>query len=284
MRKFVAFLILALIASAAVADEVGPRRVVSTAPALTEMVWAAGAIDRLVAVSDYCRFPPEVRRLPKIGGLLNFNYELIRRLEPDLVLLMYPGGDAARRLERMGIAYGVFANETFDEIRGSVKAMCDMFGHEAECRRFFEQWDSRIRAIRNRYLHAKPGPKVMVVVGREAGRLSGLYVAGKGSFYHEILSMLKCSNAFGNIRRKYFQPSLEAIAQARPDVIIEIWAGKRFTEQQKERLVADWSAMKLLPAVRSGRIHIVTEDYAGIPSARATMTLELFEKLIRGAP
>ena len=265
----------------AVAGNRAPARVVSTAPALTEMVWAAGAVDRLVAVSDYCRFPPGVARLPKVGGLMNLNYELIARLKPDLVLLMQPSTEIAQRLDRMGVPYATFANETLDEIRSSIATMCKLFGREDRCRSFLNGWDEKLRAIRDRYADAGVGPRTMVVVGREAGRLSGLYVAGAGSFYDEILGLLRCPNAFGRSHSKYFQPSLEAVATAAPDVIVEIWAGRKLSDGQKARLKGDWEKLRMIPAVRNGRIYILTEDYAGVPSARAVETIELLERVLR---
>lgn len=271
------------LSSTSIADELGPMRIISTAPAITEMVWAAGATDRLVAVSDYCRFPPEVKNLPKIGGLMNLNYELIRRLKPDMVLLMYPSGDIGNRLKEMGISYGVFANETFGEIRESIRVMCGLFGHEQQCKPFLENWDRELNAIQDKYLKAKRCPKTMVVVGREAGKIAGLYVAGRNSFYDEILGILQCDNAFAESHQKYFQPSLEAIARAKPEIIIEIWAGEKFTDDKKKKLVDDWKTMKVLPAVRDRKIYILTEDFVGIPSARAIEVLKLFESVVRGA-
>lgn len=268
--------------SSSIADEVGPLKIISTAPAITEMVWAAGASDRLIAVSDYCHFPPEVEKLPKIGGLMNFNYELIKRLKPDIVLLMYPPQDVGQKLKSMGIAYGVFANETFDEIRESIRVMCGLFGHEERCKPFLENWDRELNEIQDEYLKVKRGPKTMVVVGREQGKIAGLYVAGKNSFYDEVLGILQCDNAFAESHQKYFQPSLEAISTSKPEVIIEIWANQKFTEAQKKKLTDDWETMKMLPAVKDKKIYILTEDYVGIPSARAIDTVKLFERVVRG--
>jgi len=284
MKKVLALIALLAIALSGLADELGPMRLISTAPALTEMVWAAGATDRLVAVSDYCNFPPAVEKLLRVGGLMNLNYELIKRLKPDLVLLMDPSTEVAQKLKRMGISYGVFANETFNDIRESIRVMCSLFGHEQRCKPFLDDWDKRLKDVQDKYLRAKPGSKTMVVVGREAGRLSGLYVAARGSFYDEILGILGCPNAFAESKQKYLQPSLEAIAAAKPEVIVEIWAGKNFTNAQKKKLKDDWKKLGMIPAVKSGRIYIVTEDYAGIPSARAIEALALFERLVRSSP
>jgi len=281
LKILLAISIILTLFSPSLASELGPMRIISTVPALTEMVWAAGATDRLIAVSDYCHFPPEIENLPRIGGLMNFNYELIKRLKPDMVLLQYPPQDVGRKLKSMGISYGVFANETFGEIRESIRVMCGLFGHEKQCKPFFEKWDSELNAIQDKYLKAKPGPKTMVVVGREIGKVAGLYVAGKNSFYAEMLGILQCPNAFTKSHQKYFQPSLEAIANAKPEIIIEIWAGKKFTDAQKKKLMDDWKAMKMLPAVQNNRIYIVTEDYSGIPSARAIDALKLFEGILR---
>src|SRR5437870_6818880 len=63
------------------------RRIVSLAPSLTETIYALGAQDRLVGVTDYCDYPPEAQLKPKIGGPINPNLEQLVALKPDLVLV-----------------------------------------------------------------------------------------------------------------------------------------------------------------------------------------------------
>ena len=90
-RRFLLALLLALPACAQREGSVPmrsriPKRIISVVPSATEMLFALGVGDRVIAVGDYDRFPPEVESRPRIGGLLNPNIEKIIEMKPDLVL------------------------------------------------------------------------------------------------------------------------------------------------------------------------------------------------------
>ncbi len=73
-----------------------PRRIISLIPATTEMLFAMGAGDRVVAVSNYDRFPPEATRLPRVGGLLDPDVERLLSMKPDLVIVYDTQADLKR--------------------------------------------------------------------------------------------------------------------------------------------------------------------------------------------
>src|SRR4051794_31721278 len=81
-----------------------PRRIVSTAPSITETLFALGLGVRVVAVSQHCHYPPEAAKLPKIGTYINPNVEVVVGLRPDLVVLQAKTTRAAEQLRRVGVA------------------------------------------------------------------------------------------------------------------------------------------------------------------------------------
>lgn len=64
-----------------------PQRIVSLSPAITEIFYLIGGQDKLVAVSDFCDYPKEVEKLPKVGGMQNINMEALLATHPDVVLI-----------------------------------------------------------------------------------------------------------------------------------------------------------------------------------------------------
>jgi iron complex transport system substrate-binding protein len=82
---------------------VAPRRIVSLAPSLTETLYALGLGARVVGVTRYCAYPPEVAELPKVGGHLDPNFEAIVSLDPDLVVVIPSSSENGQRLESLGI-------------------------------------------------------------------------------------------------------------------------------------------------------------------------------------
>ena len=86
-----------------IAGKAPPERIVSVVPSVTETLFALGLGDRVVGVSDYCKYPPEVNRLPRLGGLYNPNIERIVELRPDLAVLLREHHELAEKLARAGI-------------------------------------------------------------------------------------------------------------------------------------------------------------------------------------
>jgi iron complex transport system substrate-binding protein len=84
----------------------GATRIISLVPAVTEMLYAIGAGEQVIAVSSYDTFPPQVKQLPSVGALLDPNVERILSLKPDLVVVYGSQTDLKTQMARAGI--GVF--------------------------------------------------------------------------------------------------------------------------------------------------------------------------------
>ena len=95
-RRGFGLLLLAAALSAA-----SPQRIVSTAPSITELLYALGLGDRVVGVTRFCRYPPEARWKPKIGDYTSPNLEAIAALRPDLVIVQTNPVHLADRLGRL---------------------------------------------------------------------------------------------------------------------------------------------------------------------------------------
>jgi iron complex transport system substrate-binding protein len=97
--KILTFLLMAFLP--ALAGQ--PQRMISTSPSITEMLYALGLGNRVVGVTSYCHFPPEVRDKPQIGNYLRPDLETIVALRPDLVVALAEHGELLPRLERLGL-------------------------------------------------------------------------------------------------------------------------------------------------------------------------------------
>jgi len=109
-----------------------PRRIVSLAPNITEIVFGLGLGDRLVGVTTYCDFPRAVLKKPKIGGFSNPSLEAILALRPDAVILTEDGNppEIAPRLEKLGISIHVFRSSS--STRGSIMSRASFTSATAE--------------------------------------------------------------------------------------------------------------------------------------------------------
>ncbi len=121
------FSILALLAVAA-AVAAPPQRIVSTAPSITEMLYAVGLGDRVVGVTTYCHYPPDARKKPKIGTYTEPNFERIASLRPDLVVIQTNPINLAARLGALKLNVLEVSHDTVADVYVSMQRIADAGG------------------------------------------------------------------------------------------------------------------------------------------------------------
>src|SRR5258705_10109796 len=128
----------------------GPARIVSTSPSITETLFALGLGDRVVGVSTYCRFPPEVAKLPKVGSFLKPDAELIAGLRPDLVVVHEVGNGLDRRLGSLRIPYIVVEGGSLASAFSSMRQIATAAGVPERGDTLIGDVQRRLDAVRRR--------------------------------------------------------------------------------------------------------------------------------------
>lgn len=239
-----------------------PQRIIALTPSVEETLFALGLGKRVVGVGDYCRWPPEVRSLPQLGGLFNPNLERIVALKPDLAVLIPSERDLAAKLGRLGVETLIIREESLADIEQSFRTIAQRCGVPEAGERLAAQWRQDMAP---RPLSWKP--KVMISVGRQSGRLADVLVAGPGTFFDEVLARMGGVNAFGDAKTLYPQVSLEEVVARAPDVILEMRA-ERLAPDVTAALVNDWKQLPQVPAVQHGGVAVLADDYVVIPGPR----------------
>src|SRR5436309_1931505 len=101
-----------------------PQRIVSVSPVVTEILYGIGAFGRVVAVTEYCLYPPEAKALPKVGGWSTPSIEKVASFRPDLVVL----SDAQKPflkdpLERLGIATAIVSTQAIVDAFNAIQTL-----------------------------------------------------------------------------------------------------------------------------------------------------------------
>jgi iron complex transport system substrate-binding protein len=249
-----------------------PRRVVSLAPSLTETVYAVGAGDRLVGVTQYCDFPPEAASKPKVGGIYNPNLEAILSLEPDLVLATTEGNreEHIRELERLRLPVYVVRPLDFASVLESIERVGRLLGRAAESerlvtglRRDAEGIERRLRGFRR--------PRVLYVVWG-----SPLVVPGRDTLITDLIRRAGGESVSGEEAIAYPRLSLEEALVRRPERVVLARQGH---ESLEERL-REWPELGLLPAVRQGRVQSIDGDLVHRPGPRILDGLRALARLL----
>jgi iron complex transport system substrate-binding protein len=261
-----------------------PARIVSTSPSITETLFALGLGNRVVGVSEYCRFPPEVLKLPKVGTFLKPEAELIAGLRPDLVVVHELSTDIDRRLTSLRIPFVVVDRGTLASVFSSIRQIAKAAGEPA-------RGDSLVADIERRLQQVRRGgdgaahPRVLFVIGRNPGTLTDLVAVGPGSYINELIEIAGGRNVLAiKGQPEYPRISMETVLRLDPEVIVdtvdmgETDAERRLRQPINERL---WSAYGTLTAVKTRRLHAATTDALVVPGPRVVDAAEWVAALLR---
>ena len=259
-----------------------PRRIVSTAPSITETLFALGLGERVVGVSRHCHYPPEVAGRPQVGTYLKPNVEAIVALRPDLVVVQSNAGDAAAQLERMKLNVLKMDHGDLDRTVAGFRALGDRCGVPDRAARLEGDLRARLAAIRRRTANL-PRRSLVFILGRTPGTLDNLTAVGKGSYLNELIEIAGGVNALAGTATAYPRISLESMLGLNPDVLIDMGDMAEtigITEEHKRSVVAMWHRHTSLKAVAQKRVFAVASDIFVVPGPRIAEAAEAFEKML----
>jgi len=270
-------------------------RIISTTPSITETLFELQLGESVVAVSDYCKYPQETKKLPKIGSLYEFNVEAIVELEPDFVVVLKENELLSKSLEKFGI-------ETVSVDHSSLKGVLDSFetlGERAERvietksgvvkpngarergRELRDNFQKRVDWVRSS-VSKFPRPRVLIALFRTRGteRLGDVYIAGQNPYFEEILDIVGAENCAASLLGAAPTVNEEGILALNPEAIVDLstdgveYVGEVLDAQINVRR-AEWERLgKGVDAVREGRIFPILDDFATVPGPRSILFIE----------
>lgn len=254
------------------------QRIISLSPSATEIIYGVGAFDRVVAVSNYCAYPPEVERLPRVGGWNNMNLEQVVSLQPGLVIMADAQATFVEdRLKGVGLNTLVVRGQSLNDALSAIEEIGRAVGHEKEGRELAEQTRRALDEVRAQ-TRSMPKRRVLCIVDRVPGTLRDLYTAAEGSFLAQLVEIAggqsiapKASAAYGKITK-------EAVLALDPDVIIDMVQGAQGRMGENSALV--WQELSAVRAVREGRIHPIRDPSVLHPSQFVSNTARRFAAII----
>jgi iron complex transport system substrate-binding protein len=243
-------------------------RLISLVPNVTEMVYAMGAGGRLVAVSSYDTFPPEVKKLPNVGALLDPNVERILSLRPDLVIIYASQEDLKRQLAKAGIRVFEYRHGGLDGVAATVRQVGAALDETAAADALATRITRGLDEVRQR-VGGRPRPRTLLVFGRERLSLRGIYASGGVGFLHDMLTAAGGDNVFADVKSESVQASTEQIISRRPDVVLEVRANNEaFPAGDRAAEARTWDTLGSVPAVRNHRVFFLFDDRIVIPGPR----------------
>jgi iron complex transport system substrate-binding protein len=248
-----------------------PQRIISLAPSITEMLFAIGAGDQIVGVTQYCDYPQEAVAKPKVG-YIHPNLEALVALQPDLVLAPreFLRADMLGKLEQLRIPTYVLDAQTIESIFSHIQTLGRMLGASAAADNVIGQMRRRIEEIKLRTMFLSRR-RVLYALNSEP-----LITVGPGSFIHEAIELAGGSNVAARARTAYPRMSMEAVIKEDPELIL-FPAGSAEGITHAEEL--GWQRWSTLSAVKLKRLYLVSNNLLNRPGPRIVQAVEALARI-----
>jgi len=276
LRRLISFSFFA--ALAILAADSAPHRIASLSPSTTEILYGVGAFPRVVAVSQYCSYPPEVTKLPRIGGWQTSDIESIVAIHPDLVVLTKAQEPFIRdRLQAFGLHWIAVPSESLADVFTAIDMIGQATGNSQQSADLIRRTQASLNDIRSATKDL-PRRSVLLSVSRTPGTLSDLYVATEGSYLIELVEIAGGRSVVAPARTGYGKISKEAILTLNPEVIIDLVTGSK--SKLAEHTTDVWNDLPELRAVREKHVYAVDDQFVPHPSQFVTHTAQIFERIL----
>ncbi len=229
-----------------------PRRIISLAPSITETLFAIGAGDKVVGVTTFDDYPPEVKRIFKVGGFSNPNLERILYLKPDLVLgISNIHAEIVKRLRKLKVP--CFTFKLFDKLSKlyyEIEVLGKLTGREKSAENLVKRIEKKIYQLREKGRILKKHPRVFMAIWDNP-----LVTIGRGSYIHELIEIAGGKSITSSLPAPFPLYSIENLAKESPDIIV-VAGGKGGMSLSKERVLRMLKG-RGIKAVEEGNVYEV---------------------------
>jgi iron complex transport system substrate-binding protein len=243
-------------------------RVVTFAPALTDMTFAMGLGEHVVGVTTRCTLPAGQER-PRLGDPLSVSAESILAVEPDVLMIQQnPVAFAAVQRLRPSVKIEHFDIERLADIPAAMRRIGMLCGDAAAGERAAGDFQSQLDAVAKR-VKGLSRPRVLFVIGYENPG-----TGGRSSFTHDMIEKAGGVDAAEKYPR-WANLGMESILSLAPDVLV-CWVDPGQEEQARAR----WQSFKTLPAVAGQKVFVVSDPNWTIPTGKiAKLTADLADMI-----
>ena len=230
----------------------GPaQRIISLAPHITELLFAAGAGERIVGVVEYSNYPEAAKRLPRVGDTRSLDLERIIALRPDLVIVWLKGSPQAQLDVLTALRLPIYYNEprALDEIALTIERFGELAGSGGDARRAADEFRARLAALRQRY-RGRDEVTVFHQIWEQP-----LMTVNREHLISHVLQLCGGRNVFARLRPLVPHVVAEAVLEADPEVI-----GAADRGSARDAGLGLWYGWPQLRAIARNNVYVVDPD------------------------
>lgn len=253
-----------------------PQRIISLAPNLTEILFELGLGDRIVGLTRFCNYPPQVAAIEKVGGYLDPSLEKIVALKPDLILAFRGTPlDVLNKIKSANLPLLVFdEGQKIEDLFLLIQTIGRITRRENQASQLIVNLQNRIQYIQNKIRKIKARPKVFLTLSPP-----GLWTCGHQSFLHHLIELAGGENIAAFESRRWFLLRTEDLLRASPDIIV-ILAPDLPTYMIKKNFFLQEKIFSQIKAVQYQRFGWLNEDEASRFGPRLVKALEDLARLL----
>jgi iron complex transport system substrate-binding protein len=246
-----------------------PRRIVSLAPNMTEILYAIGVGDRVVGVTEFCNYPKGVKGKARVGGA-QIQAEAVLALKPDLVVAQVDMQPAViKQLRALGVSVAAYQPYNWRTVLYTIRQLGLMTGRKATATNVIRKMESRRMKIQASTA-GRHRPRVFIEIWNKP-----LMTAGPGTFLHELILMAGGDDIASELKRPWAVISAETVLKKDPEIILLTCKNKRELLRR-----SGWGSVT---AVRQGHVYEVDPDIFCRPGPRLANGLETLADLFTHA-
>ncbi len=267
-------LLLLLIQPATLLPGKEKKRLVTVAPALTEIVFALGEGERIVGNTKFCNYPEEAKKILRIGGLLDVNLEVLVAARPDIIFLYPENYEKIKIMEKKAQMVKV-SHTNLKDLFAAIAVIAKSLEVEERGTRLLTSIKVELDGTRQKAA-GKKKPKTLLIIGRNRNQLTNMFIIGKKDFLNELIEIAGGVNAYrGDIN--YPSISMESVIAMNPDVIIELSAFNEGIEE--EQVFTLWKKYSFISAVRNRKITVIKNSVWLIPGPRVAQIAKKMQQI-----
>lgn len=247
----------------ALSSSIFSRRIITLAPAITEIVFVLGKGSQIVGNTKFCDFPRESQKITKVGGLLDLNLEMSIKLNPDLIIC-YPEHHQKVKILKGKVKILVVQHKVLSDIYNSIDSISKELQIPERGKNLVEKIKSILKTIQAK-TKKMVKLKTLLIAGRNPDQLNNIFIIGKKDFLNELLEIAGGVNAYtGDI--PYPNIGIESVVKMNPDFIIELSTYN--PNLKKEKMIKLWQTFNLIRAVQNNHIVFIEENFWLRPGPR----------------
>ncbi|MEP1213386.1 MAG: cobalamin-binding protein [Marinobacter sp.] len=246
-------------------------RIAALSPGATELVWAAGAGDKVVAVVSFSDYPEEAKDVPSVGSHTRMDLERLMELQPDLVIGWVTGNppEQIEALRDLGLPVFSIEPRSFEGVSHTIERLSQLAGTEAEGFAEAARFREGIGSLERQYRNAEPVSVFYQVWDEPLMTVNNEHLIGK------VITLCGGVNVFGDLDRLVPRISAEAVIGANPEAILAGGMG-----EENRHWLTRWEAFPSIDATASDNLYFVPPSLIQRPTPRMLQGSQLFcEKL-----